>query len=114
MGEAFVQWAEMFFDASGHNLNDRMGRKSMYDACHSQFPDSKFGITPSNFRNKIILFCQFKGYHFNPSKPNKEGITFGDWIKEHPGESFIGSADKSGGNEYFSVFSTEKARKEPF
>lgn len=114
MGEAFVQWAEMFFDESGHNLNDRMGRKSMYDACHSQFPDSKFGITPSNFRNKIILFCQFKGYHFNPSKPNKEGITFGDWIKEHPGESFIGSADKSGGNEYFSVFSTEKARKEPF
>ena len=114
MGEAFVQWAEMFFDESGHNLNDRMGRKAMYDACHSSFPDSKFGITPSNFRTKLILFCQFKGYHFNPNKPNKEGITFGDWLKEHPGESFIGGADKSGGNEYFSVFSTEKAKNEPF
>lgn len=114
MGEAFVQWAEMFFDESGHNLNDRMGRKAMYDACHSSFPDSKFGITPSNFRTKLILFCQFKGYRFNPNKPNKEGVTFGDWIAQHPDESFIGGADKSGGNEYFSVFSTAKAQKEPF
>ena len=114
MGEAFVQWADMFFDESGHNLNDRMGRKAMYDAYHSQFPDSKFGVTPSNFRAKLVLYCQFKGYHFNTNKPNKEGVTFRDWLAQHPDESFIGGADKSGGNEYFSVFSTDFAKKQPF
>lgn len=114
MGEAFVQWADMFFDESGHNLNERMGRKAMYDAYHSQFPDSKFGVTPSNFRTKLVLYCQFKGYHFNTNKPNKEGVTFRDWLAQHPDESFIGGADKSGGNEYFSVFSTDFAKKQPF
>ena len=114
MGEAFVQWADMYFDESGKNLNERITRKTMYDAYHSQFPDSKFGVTPSNFRTKVVLYCQFKGYHFNANKANKEGTSFGDWIIAHPSETFIGAADKSGGNEYFTVFSSEFAKKQPF
>ena len=114
MGEAFYQWAEVYYDENGSNLNDRQVRKSVYDAFHSQFPDAKFGVTPSNFRMKLILYCQFKGYHLNVSKTNKSGTSFGDWVKVHPEESFIGESDKSGGVEYFSVFSTAKAQKEPF
>lgn len=114
MGEAFYQWAEVYYDENGSNLNERQVRKSIYDAFHSQFPDSKFGVTPSNFRAKLVLYCQFKGYHFNVNKANKAGMVFGDWCKVHPEESFIGESDKSGGVEYFSVFSTIKAQNEPF
>ena len=48
------------------------------------------------------------------NKANKAGMVFGDWCKVHPDESFIGESDKSGGVEYFSVFSTIKAQNEPF
>ncbi|WP_281694242.1 DUF3854 domain-containing protein [Barnesiella viscericola] len=114
MGEAFVQWAETYFDESANNLNERIPRKTMYDAYHSSFPDSKFGVTPSNFRTKVVLYCDFKGYHFNVSRPNKSGISFRNWIDEHPGETFVGEADKSGGVEYFGVFSLDFAKKQPF
>ena len=114
MGEAFFQWAEMYFDASGNVLNNRLERKTMFDAYHSQFPDSRYGVTASNFKTKLLYFCEFKGYHLNPSKHNKEGISFGDWILEHQGECFQGEADKSGGVEYFTVMSTEEAIKQPF
>ena len=77
-------------------------------------PDSKFGVTPSNFRTKVVLYCDFKGYHFNVSRPNKSGISFRDWIEDHPGEAFVGEADKSGGVEYFGVFSLDFAKKQPF
>ena len=114
MGEAFYQWAEVFFDDTTHNLNDRIPRKDMYEKYHSSFPDSKFGVTPSNFRTKLVYYCQFRGFHFNVSKPNKDGLSFRDFIEQHPGESFIGGPDKSGGVEFFSVFSTEFADKQPF
>lgn len=114
MGEAFYQWAEIYFDESSDKLNERLARKVMYDAYHSAFPDSKFGVTPSNFRTKLVFYCQFKGYHFNISKPNKDGNSFSDFKRSNPGESFIGEADKSGGVEYFSVFSQAVADKQPF
>lgn len=114
MGEAFFQWAEVYFDESGDNLNARQERKAMYDAYHAYFPDAKFGVTASNFKTKIILFCQFKGYHFNVSKPDKQGNAFSDWVKTNKDESFVGTSDKSGSVEYFSVFSTAFAEKMPF
>ena len=114
MGEAFFQWAEIYFDESSDKLNERIARKVMYDAYHSAFPDSKFGVTPSNFRTKLVYYCQFKGLHFNISRPNKDGISFSDFKHSTPGESFVGLADKSGGVEFFSVFSPAVAEKQPF
>ena len=114
MGEAFFQWAEIYFDESAGHLNEKIERKVMFDAYHSAFPDSKFGVTPANFKTKLIHYCMFKGFHFNPSKSNREGTTFGDFRIASPQESFIGEADKSGGKEYFSVFSSEIADKQPF
>lgn len=114
MGEQFLQWADAYFDERGANLNVRQGRKDMYDAFHAYFPDARFGTTASNFKKKLILFCQFKGYHLNVSKPDERGNLFSDFIKANPNESFIGGPDKSGSVEYFSVFSTAFAEKMPF
>lgn len=114
MGEAFYQWAESYFDAAGIALNARLSRKDMYDAFHATFQDARYGVTASNFRTKLLYYCEFKGFHLNPSRPNKDGLTFGDWIIDHQGDSFVGEADKSGGVEYFTVMTTDFAIKQPF
>lgn len=114
MSESIYQWAEVYFDASNHILNDRTPRKTMFDEFKGSFPDSKSGISQANFKTKLKYYCQFKGYHFNPNKLNKEGKSFRSWVVNHPGESFIGEDDKSGGVEYISIYDTAHAMNEPF
>ena len=114
MSESIYQWAEVYFDKTGFNMNHRKQRSEMFGDFKNHFPDARSGISTANFKTKLCFYCQFKGYHFNPSKLNKEGKSFRTWIAEHPGESFIGSADKSGGIEYFSIYDTEHALQEPF
>ena len=115
MSEPLYQWAEAFFDPTGANINTRVARKDVFENFKSQFPESKRSITPSNFRTKLIFYCEFKGYHLNPSKINKEGKSFRGWLNETGGNgSFIGGPDKAGGIEYFTVCDTENATKEPW
>lgn len=112
MSESIYQWAEVYFDPSGCKLNFKQQRGEMFADLKSHYPDAKSGITQANFKTKVIYYCQFKGYHFNPNKLNKEGRSFKSWIVDHRGESFIGEADKSGGVEYFSIYDTDHALKE--
>ena len=114
MSESIYQWAEVYFDPSGTILNSRVARGDMFADFKSHFPDQRSGISTSNFKTKLCYYCQFKGYHFNPNKLNKEGKSFRSWQPNHPGESFIGTADKSGGVEYFSIYDTQHAMNEPF
>lgn len=114
MSESLYQWAEVYYDNSGHYLNKKVPRGDIFRDFREHFPDARSGISQANFRTKLTFYCQFKGYHFNPQKLNKEGKSFRHWIAEHPGESFIGGADKSGGVEYFSIYDTEHAMREPF
>lgn len=114
MGEAFFQWAEMYFDPQASFLNTRIPRKDMYSAFIGTFSDSRYGVTASNFRSKLLCYCEFKGYHVNPSRPNKDGVLFSNWILNKPQGIFVGGADKSGGVEFFTVMSTDEAIKQPF
>ena len=114
MSESIYQWAEVYFDPSGNILNSKIARGEMFSDFKSHFPDQRSGISQANFKTKLCFYCQFKGYHFNPSKLNKEGKSFRSWITTHQGESFIGGADKSGGVEYFSIYDTAHAMNEPF
>lgn len=114
MSESLYQWAEVYFDSTGFVINTRKQRGEMYGNFKDHFPDARSGISTANFKKRLIFYCQFKGFHFNPSKLNKEGKSFRNWIAEHPGESFIGGDDKSGGIEYFSVYDTQHALQEPF
>ena len=114
MSESLYQWAEVFYDSTGSHLNDRIPRSEIFRDFKEHFPDARSGITQANFKTKLVFFCQFKGYHFNPQKLNKEGMSYRGFLVDHAGESFIGAADKSGGVEYFSVYDTEHADNEPF
>lgn len=114
MSESIYQWAEVYFDSTSNHINLKVPRGEMFEDFKRHFPDARSGISQANFKTKLCFYCQFKGFHFNPNKLNKEGKSFRHWISEHQGESFIGTADKSGGVEYFSIYDTEHALREPF
>ena len=104
MGEAFFQWAESYFDPSGSNINSRIYRKELFEKFHSDVKGQQKFVTTTGFKKKILAYCQYKGYHFNPHKKHKEsGNSFEDWRINNPGKSFIGSEEKTDGMEFFTV-----------
>lgn len=113
IGEEFMQWAEIAFavntDGSpvdaGSKINQRNSRKELYDAFLDEYPSARKYITPTMFKKKAVFYCKYKGFHFNPNKPNEAGIEFITWQKHNPGQMFEGDADKSGGIEYFTIAS---------
>lgn len=115
MGEVFFQWAEVYFDPSGEHLNRRIKRRDMYIAFHEAFPDSKFTVSASNFRNKLQLYCVFKNLDYNVTRPaEKDGSAYSYWRTTHPDEVFIGDRDVSGGVEYFTVSNSDFSALQPF
>jgi len=115
MSEMLYQWAEEYYDPSGPNLNERRSRKDLYNAFVEYAGLTGHGITRSNFRKKIQAYCKFKGYDFNVNIPDTLGNYYADWKPSHKSESFIGGSDKSGGVEYFTVFSPAKEQElKPF
>lgn len=113
MSEVFFQWAEEYYDPTGSNLNQRISRNDVLWPAFSEFAgtSSGHGVTRSNFKDKVKAYCKFKGYDFNPNKPNDDKKFCADWKKENPGKSFIGGDEKFGGKEYFTVFSEEKEKE---
>lgn len=115
MGEAFYEWAEAYFDPSAGHLNTRIQRKEMYDDFHAYFPDAKLSVTSSNFKSKLMLYCQFKGCHFNINKPDADGVAFADFKQTaKPDELFVGSRDVTGSKEYFTVSTKDFSELQPF
>lgn len=116
MSEIFFKWAEEFFDFSGNNLNERLRRNDLVPLFFEYAGGpSGHGVTRSNFRKKVEAYCKFKGYDFNINKPDDEKNFYSDWKPSHPDESFIGGDDKSGGTEYYTVWSPEYEKtKKPF
>ena len=116
MSEVLYQWAEEYFDPSGSHLNDRIKRADLV-ASFFEYAGGPagHGVTRSNFKGKIQAYCKFKGYDFNIDRPNDEKMFYSDWKPLHPDKSFIGTDDKSGGAEYFKVFSPAKENElKPF
>lgn len=120
MSEVLLQWAEEYFDPTGNHLNQRLVRKTLFSAFLEYAGGVQgHGVTSSNFKIKMIAYCRYKGYDFNHNRPidNKSDskVFYSDWKKTHPEESFIGDEDKSGGVEYFTIYSAEKYKAEhPF
>lgn len=116
MSEVLYQWAEEYFDPSGSHLNDRIKRADLV-ASFFEYAGGPagHGVTRTNFKGKIQAYCKFKGYDFNIDRPNAEKMYYSDWKPLHPDESFIGTDDKSGGAEYFKVYSQAKENElKPF
>ena len=114
IGEAFLQWAEAYFDPEGPNLNSRIQRKTMYDAFGSEYPNQIKYTSSGAFLKKLKAFCNFKGLHLNPHKPDeKKKVGFNAWRSAGGTGAFIGARDLSASNEYFTVadekFSSESS-----
>lgn len=120
MSEVLLQWADEYFDPSGDRLNERISRKELW-ASFLEFAGGLqgHGVTRTNFKNKIIDFCKYKGYDFNHEKPMikqpGQKIFYSDWKPQNPDSTFIGDDDKSNGLEYFTLYSQDKFTSEhPF
>lgn len=116
MSEVLFQWAEEYFDPSGPHLNERIKRSDLVTAFfeYAGGPHGH-GVTRTNFKNKIIAYCKFRRYDFNIDRPNADKSYYTDWKPLHPDETFVGGDDKSGGVEYFKVFSSAKEKEiKPF
>lgn len=101
MGEIFLTWADAYF--TKENLNTRMPRQTLYEKfCEFDSNVRKY-YNSTKFGKVLKAYCEFSGYHLNPNKANEEGVLFLDFVKEFPDRTFLGTMDKSGGVEYFTV-----------
>lgn len=100
MGEYFIMWAEEYFSDTYH-LNYRLKRKDIYANCFEDASqiDRKY-LTPTQFKDKLKIYCEWKGYTFNPHSYDPISR---EPLKRDPksGEPIID--DKSGGIEYFTI-----------
>ncbi|MFH0757361.1 MAG: CHC2 zinc finger domain-containing protein [Bacteroidota bacterium] len=117
IGEDFLTWADEYFDTEEQvddlgilrRINRQIARKDAYDDLLEKNPNLRRWVTPTAFGKRIRAYCRFRGYHFNPTKPNKLGVEFPDFVREKPGDVFIGESDKSGGIEYITVATKDYA-----
>lgn len=109
MSETFLQWADEYYDQSGPHLNERELRNDVFISFLEFAGTSGHGVTRSNILKRIQAFCKFKGYDLNINKPNGKGQFYVEWKKTNPDDSFIGINDKSGGKEFFTVYSSDKS-----
>ena len=64
IGDNFMEWADEYF--SDENLNREILKKEMYDDYRNVV--GKMAVQIKNFKKNIALFCQLKGYVFNPQE----------------------------------------------
>lgn len=110
IGEDFLQWAEASFTQTADGtptveskLNIQHIRKELFDNFTDQYPHARKYVTTTSFGKRMRLYCKFKKFHFNPHKPNHDGVNFFDFVRLYPDKSFDGESDKTGGKEYWTI-----------
>lgn len=96
--ETLISWADEYFSDPAH-LNARLPRKELYDSLCTYDPAQRKFISPTAFKKKFIMYCDWKGYTFNPNK--YDSITGKPYHFDKDGKPVID--DKAGGIEYFTV-----------
>jgi hypothetical protein len=110
IGEDFLQWADAAFTCHpdgtptlGSRLNQQQVRKELFDHFMEEFPHARKYVTSTSFGKRMRHYCLFRGFHFNPAKPNEDGVDFFTWTRLNPEGLFEGQADKTGGKEYWTI-----------
>jgi len=67
MGETLISWADEYFSSDEH-LNQRLSRKDLYDAFCLYDSSVRKYISPTAFKKKFVMYCEWKGFIFNPQK----------------------------------------------
>lgn len=108
IGETFIAWADEFFSDSAH-LNARLVRKELYESLCSYDPNQRRYCPAQAFKKKLVAYCRWKGYIFNPQK--YDPISHLPSSVDRDGKPNID--DKSGGIEYFTIGSEFGAKIKP-
>lgn len=98
IGETFISWAEEYFSLTTR-INTRLIRKTLYDDFLNYDPNQRKYITATEFKKRLIKFCEWKHYVFNPQK--YDSITGQPFQVDKDGRPVLD--DKSGGTEYFTI-----------
>lgn len=97
--EGFISWADEYFSNS-ENRNRRIPRKELQENYFLDQPvQRKFMNSSTDFKRKLIKYCEWKGYVFNPQK--YDPVTGKPHQFNRDGAAVID--DKSGGVEYFTI-----------
>ena len=98
--EVFISWADEYFSDESH-INARLVRRSLYDEYCNYDPNMrKYTNSPTEFKKRLLKYCQFRGYIFNPQK--LDPVT-GKPCKFDPRNGNPILDDKAGGVEYFTI-----------
>lgn len=110
IGEDILQWADVTFAVDTNNnpeggskLNQRESRKVLFDDFLELNQHARKYVTSTSFKKRLLFYCKYKHFHFNPNRPNEDGMDFFSWKEHNPDYIFEGDADKSGGIEYFTI-----------
>ncbi|UOY07745.1 CHC2 zinc finger domain-containing protein [Muricauda sp. SCSIO 64092] len=100
ISESFLDWADEYF-SNPLNCNSSVKKDVMYQAARgdtdhvqhgdgflTKFPGQRRYCTIQKFKHKIKMYCEYRGYEFNP--------------RNHGGDI------KTGGKEYFEVYLPEE------
>lgn len=98
MTEEFLSWAEEYFSDECHR-NTRLQRRDLYDAFIAYAPEQRKFCTATTFKKRIIKYCEYKDYKFNPQKYDR--LTGLPCDLDRDGQPVID--DKSAGIEYFTI-----------
>ncbi|MDR1981350.1 MAG: DNA primase [Tannerellaceae bacterium] len=98
MGEEFISWAEEYFSADD-NRNTEIARKDMFDNFLTYAPDQRKWCKPTLFKKRILKYCEWKGYKFNPQRYDSR--TGEPMFFDKDGKPDIDN--KTGGVEYFTI-----------
>ncbi len=111
MGEEFLTWAEEYYAPelsdetamATTNLDVRIPRKDLFENFKGRLRGKILDYySATRFGKCVKFFCKYKGYHFNPHRPNEKDQNIQDYLRSG-GSVFIGTEDKSSGVEYFTV-----------
>lgn len=103
--EPFILWADEYFSEPSR-LNVRISRRLLFEEYCKEDPNArKFTSSTTEFKRRIIKYCQFRGYVFNPQKydpatgkPCRYDRRTGNPVID----------DKSGGVEFFTIGEPDK------
>lgn len=107
LGEEFIAWADEYFSAES-KLNTRLVRKDLYDNFLDYAPEQRKWCKPTLFRKKMVKYCEFRGFKFNPQK--FDSITGLPLFYDKEGKPNID--DKSGGVEFFTIGTMSSSQTE--
>lgn len=98
LGEELIAWADEYF-SSDNIINTKIPRRTMYDKFLEYAPEQRKWSKASVFKKKILKYCEYRDYTFNPHKYDKTtGLPLNIDKDGRPNID-----DKSAGVEYFTI-----------